>query len=339
MMNSERISILTGEEEFRKYLKEDGDPFGIFAEKMEHMSEFISAVCEGIHSKELEIPIFKDITSSGIMDLKLVAWFLRIIDHEPLTGRVIFRIKERIDSAMEKYSGELLSSKANILELTTEYDVTDEIYLIPVEEFTRLCTRITGSRYRLTFQTLRDSMVLTEEEILKRVIKEAIGAFIRDRVDIIEKEKALELFSGYESMMETLSKKALNIKIEAEMGPIDTEAFPPCIRHYISDIQNGINLPHMGRFAMVSFLNKVGMKQEDIMAIFGTVPDFNARITEYQVRHIMGSISGIKYSPPKCETLRSNHLCYMGDDPVCAMEKVNHPLQYYLEKKKRAKKA
>ncbi|MCL5440233.1 MAG: DNA primase, partial [Candidatus Thermoplasmatota archaeon] len=63
-------------------------------------------------------------------------------------------------------------------------------------------------------------------------------------------------------------------------------------------------------------------------------PDFNQRITEYQVDHVTGQISGTEYSPPKCEVLRSNHVCYWGEDKLCHQEWLRHPLQYYAVKKK-----
>ena len=336
-MNSMENHKLTGEEYFRNMLNGPGDTFGSFSEKIDLMFRFIDAVCEGIKPEAFRTSLFKDLASDK-RDLQLAAWFLKIIDSEPLTGRVIYRIRDIIETSMSKFTGEELALKAGTFELHIFYNVMDNNYTAPVGEFTKYCTKISGSRFRLVYQSIDDGSVLIDDDILRKIIREASVSFIKFLMEIIERDVALEIFENFESSFQSLAKKAQNIKIETEMGPIDLQSFPPCIKHYISDIRNGINLPHMGRFAMVSFLNKVGMKQEDIMAIFGTVPDFSARITEYQVRHIMGLISGIKYTPPKCETLRSNHLCYMGDDILCADERVKHPLTYYTIKKKKVQR-
>ncbi len=329
---------ITGEDYFRDILYGPGDPFGTFSEKIERLFRLIDAVCEGVKPERFRTSLFKDLTKSEYREMQLAAWFLKIIDSEPLTGRVIYRIRDIVESSMMKFSGEELVLKANIFELHIDYNVLDGNYTVPVGEFTKYCTKISGSRFRLVYQSMEDGAVLIDDDLLRKIIREASVSFIKYLIEIIDRDIALEIFENFESTFQSLAKKAQNIKIETEMGPIDVESFPPCIKHYISDIRNGINLPHMGRFAMVSFLNKVGMKQEDIMGIFGTVPDFSARITEYQVRHVMGLISGIKYTPPKCETLRSNHLCYMGDDPICADERVKHPLTYYTIKKKKVQR-
>jgi DNA primase large subunit len=329
---------LTGEEYFRNMLNGPGDTFGSFSEKIDLMFRFINAVCEGIKPEAFRTSLFKDLTSSDKRDLQLAAWFLKIVDSEPLTGRVIYRIRDMIEKSMLKYTGEELALMAGVFELHIFYNVVDSNYTVPVGEFTKYCTKISGSRFRLVYQSMDDGSVLINDDLLRKIIREASVSFIKFQMEIIDRDVAVDIFGNFESSFQSLAKKAQNIKIETEMGPIDVQSFPPCIKHYISDIRNGINLPHMGRFAMVSFLNKVGMKQEDIMSVFGTVPDFSARITEYQVKHIMGLISGIKYTPPKCETLRSNHLCYMGDDPLCADERVKHPLTYYTIKKKRMPK-
>jgi len=67
------------------------------------------------------------------------------------------------------------------------------------------------------------------------------------------------------------------------------------------------NPTHFGRFAFVAFLAAQGRSEEDIMEIFRNLRpiDFNERMTEYQIRHIIEN----GYYPPSCMTLRDLGYC------------------------------
>jgi DNA primase large subunit len=118
------------------------------------------------------------------------------------------------------------------------------------------------------------------------------------------------------------------------MGPIDDASFPPCMKTILTMMRAGENVPHTGRFAIVSFLHTIGMSADRIMELFSTAPDFDARKSEYQVRHITGEISGTEYSPPECSTMKSYGICY-NPDQLCQQEWMTHPLKYYRSAKRR----
>ena len=121
-------------------------------------------------------------------------------------------------------------------------------------------------------------------------------------------------------------------QMKAKMSPtggegVKMEFLPPCIQTIISMAQNGQNLPHSARFAMVSYLHALGMNYEQIVAVFAASPDFDESVSEYQIKHITGELTGGEgYTPPECSTMKTNGNCYAPDE-LCA--KVNHPLNYY----------
>jgi DNA primase large subunit len=100
------------------------------------------------------------------------------------------------------------------------------------------------------------------------------------------------------------------------------------MRALLAGTQNGLNLPHSGRFALVSFLHALGMDSEQIMALFAKSPDFDESKTIYQVKHITGEGSGTEYTPPECSTMKSYGICFEPDD-LCNSDRVVHPLIYY----------
>jgi len=108
-------------------------------------------------------------------------------------------------------------------------------------------------------------------------------------------------------------------------GTVVEEAFPPCIASIISALRSNKPLSHSARFTLTSFLLHVGYPVDKIVSLFSGVPDFREDLTRYQVEHIAGMKSGTRYTPPKCETLKTYGLCPLPEG--CG--NVRHPLEYY----------
>jgi DNA primase large subunit len=108
-------------------------------------------------------------------------------------------------------------------------------------------------------------------------------------------------------------------------------AFPPCIQLMHQDSIQGKNLSHEARFALASFLLKIGMSSEEVVRVFRPAPDFARGLAEYQVEHIARKAGGEGYTPPACSKLQGNSLCPVYDgrmtDPLC--EYILHPLAFY----------
>ncbi len=110
------------------------------------------------------------------------------------------------------------------------------------------------------------------------------------------------------------------------------EALPPCISRLYNRILSGEKLSHMENFLLAVFLINVGLGEEEIVRIFSHAPNFNEKITRYQVEFLMGKRGGgKKYMVPSCDKIRSMNLCVAD----CS---VTNPLVYYRRrawKKKR----
>lgn len=110
-----------------------------------------------------------------------------------------------------------------------------------------------------------------------------------------------------------------------------TGKMPPCVSYQIDQLKQGVNIPHSARFLIASYLTNIGWNPEEIIELFRTAPDFNERITRYQVMQISGNKgSGTKYMVPSCEKLLALHLCRK--DETC--DDIKNPLQYGRFKKR-----
>jgi DNA primase large subunit len=101
-------------------------------------------------------------------------------------------------------------------------------------------------------------------------------------------------------------------------------AHPPCMQAIMDAIKRGENTPHVARFAIATYLLKRGWGVDEVVDLFRSSPDFNEKITRYQVQHIAGQVGGRKeYSVPSCETMNSWGLC-----PTNLGCGVKNPIQY-----------
>lgn len=268
---------------------------------------------------------------------RLALWILAAIDESVLTARVINQQRDYLENSLRKENPEDVEEYAGKVGIGVTYDVTDGLFSIPVEEFLRSTRRLSGSRYRLRSQAVRGGLVYAVQETVAKVIREHFVARTFEIVDRIDVSSAREILGEWSEFAQRMKKlyRENHAKKTMELGEIDFKLFPPCIKEYLKELHDGVNLPHIARLTLASFLHKVGMKGENIAEQFKTAPDFDPRTTEYQVKHITGEISGVEYSPPKCATLQANHICYKGDDTLCNQEWLKHPLWYYEVKKRK----
>ena len=88
-------------------------------------------------------------------------------------------------------------------------------------------------------------------------------------------------------------------------------AYPPCINHALNQMEMGENLPHSARLMLATYMLTLGKDIEEIVSLFKAAPDFNERVSRYQVEHLAGTRgSGIRYSVPSCNKLRNENLCF-----------------------------
>jgi DNA primase large subunit len=231
---------------------------------------------------------------------------------------------------MNRLLGEERASTVILIakELKVDAVSKDDMLMMHFTDYLRLSSRIKSAEWKLVNSELFDGHVFLSNEKFCRALQNALQ-------DRIESELPLNVPKDIrEEMMNDIRfVEAALIEMKSKFGdPVDgnveVENFPPCMRTLLIGTQNGLNLPHSGRFALVSFLHTLGMNSEQIMTLFAKSPDFDESKTIYQVRHITGEGSGTEYTPPECSTMKSYGICYDPDD-LCNTGKVAHPLVYY----------
>lgn len=280
-----------------------------------------------------------EVTSiDDLICLPLSLWILKYMDEHLLTSRVLNHARDLVKGFMRSSTigDEFVPDYAARYGLTIRYSEEDGFFSVPASSFITYTPRLSGYKYRLVYQNVKSGTVYADRETIANIIREAFVRRAFEAYGTIDSGSTARVLApikeNVDEIVDLLQKSG--IKKNFDLGEVDFGLFPPCVKEFITQMRDGINLPHLARFTLVSFLHKIGMTNDGIIGLFKTAPDFRESLTTYQVNHVTGEISSTEYSPPKCTVLQSNHLCYMGEDSLCHRDWLKHPLQYYTVKKK-----
>jgi len=192
--------------------------------------------------------------------------------------------------------------------------------------------------WKMINREMDDGYIRILHKDLARLIQEALRAKINDELDSRACNKTI--YKTFSTDIQRIQNTVLmhRKKIEAApVGKLDINKLPPCMKDILSAIQAGENVPHMGRFALVAFLNTLKLSTNNILKLFSTAPDYEEERTRYQVEHIQGKISSTEYKAPGCDKMRTYGICPVDKmDDLCKRRR--HPLSYYNSKWSEEKK-
>ncbi len=246
-------------------------------------------------------------------------------------------LTRRYSLAEAKYAYHMMKQENNEVlqeigeDLHIEASVTESgLFYLHFTDYIRGAVRLRSIQWKLVNRILNSGYVSITKEEYARLLQEAVRSRIIDALPLNVPDEFCQALEKYLLEIKASVDISRTEFDEAGFGNVESEHFPPCIVHLISNAQGGINLAHSARFALTSFLLNIGMSVDQVVSLFNVSPDFNEEKTRYQVEHISGS-TGTAYKPPSCTTLITYGNCY-GKDKLC--ETIRHPLNYYKRKKK-----
>ncbi len=257
------------------------------------------------------------------------------------------------DKALRRFAGLLKldlkghegPDKLKILIQRTPRGPIERIYNLSIrmDHYLQNTMRLKGNpKWKITNQLLKEGRVFLERKRAIRLIEERIAYQIEVMVKRYEEAvkpgaKLPHPFSSIaEEIQELLAREIPRIRLgektEGWKGPIIYEAFPPCMKRILENAKSGSNLSHHERFAIATFMIQLGASEDEVIEIFRSLPDYNEKITRYQVEHLMGTKGGgKKYLPYNCDTMKTLGLCI-------AECNVSTPFQKYIKNRKEFKR-
>jgi DNA primase large subunit len=252
-------------------------------------------------------------------------------------GDVFFKRRYSLSEAIHAYKNLINESSSFQLQVSKEFnldvrsnDNTGKLSIYFTNYLHNAPTRY--SRWKMINREMIKGYISITQKELVRLIQEALRNRINAELD--EKECNKTIYNAFFNDIKRIQNKVLlhRKKVEAApIGKLEIEKLPPCMKDILSSIQSGENVPHMGRFAIVAFLNSLKMSTNDILKLFSSAPDYEEEKTRYQVEHITGDTSTTSYSPPGCDKMRTYGICPTEKiDDLCKIKR--HPLNYYIAK-------
>jgi len=252
-------------------------------------------------------------------------------------GDNYFKRRYALGEAIHTYKNLLTEPTDFLINISKEFDITvkrdkekNQIKIFFVDYLKHAPTRY--KEWKMINRTLEKGYISITHKDLTRIIQEALRARINYELDIRDCDNII--YQVFKEDVNRIKNIVLSHKrkIEAEpIGKLDITKLPPCMKDILAAIQAGENVPHMGRFALVSFLNSLKLGLNDIIKLFSSAPDFEEEKTRYQIEHITGHISSTSYKSPGCDKMRTYGICPVEKaDELCKRKR--HPYSYYKEK-------
>ena len=190
-------------------------------------------------------------------------------------------------------------------------------------------------KWKMVNRLMDNGYVTVTYKDLTRLILETLRTKILNELEHLQTNQLINNTFSAEITRFRMILHAKQKKMQtAPIGKLSIEKLPPCLKDILAAIQSGENVPHMGRFCLVSFLNTIGMNTSEILKLFSTAPDYQEERTRYQVEHITGESSSTQYKSPGCQKMRTYGICPTEKmDALC--KRINHPLSYYNTKWKK----
>jgi len=250
---------------------------------------------------------------------------------------IYFKRRYALGEAIHAYKKLINEPISFLIDISKEFNLnvkysedTNKIKIYFVDYLRNAPTRY--KEWKMINRGMINGYIQISHRDLARIIQEALRTRINNELDSRSCNKAVynTFSSDIKRIQNTVMIHRKNIEA-TPIGKLDVKKLPPCMKTILASIQAGENVPHMGRFALVSFLNSLRLSTNEILKIFSSAPDYEEEKTRYQVEHITGRTSSTSYTPPGCEKMRTYGICPTDEiDDLC--KKKRHPLSYYKTK-------
>ena len=235
---------------------------------------------------------------------------------------VYFKRRYALGEAVHAYKNLINESTSFLLDVSKEFNLrvkctedTNKLSIYFTDYLRNAPTRY--KEWKMINREMKAGYIHISHRDLARLIQEALRSRINNELDARQCNRVIS--DTFSSDINRIKNKVMMHRKKMETAPVGKLD------------QSGENVPHMGRFALVAFLNSLRLNTNDILKLFSSAPDFEEEKTRYQVEHITGSTSSTAYTPPGCDKMRTYGICPADKmDELCKRKR--HPLSYYKAK-------
>src|SRR5919106_2893379 len=294
-------------------------------------------------AERIEIEITKGLVYEKLdkYEIEILTFLVTLIITKSIGSESILK-KYSLFEAMraEKYLTEDLRKERNnerkrlllfkifedLFKINVDLDSKDtNLFKVRVTDYLTRALNFHEEEWKLINRLVHNGYVYLDADETVRLIRNELSVLIYDKV----KAMSLPILpQGIKSKADQLRLKLLSRYERRGSAPV-TE-YPPCIKHALEVMNKGDNLPHSARVMLATYMLAIGKPLDEIVSMFENAPDFNEKVTRYQVEHLAGMKgSHVKYSVPSCDKLRNENLCFA----TAECDGLINPVQFGRKKK------
>ena len=315
-------------DEAGKYLSDKGFSLEDFATNADlnkivenAFERIITAVDGRIYKSELAS---NNSSTNEIFSFLIAVILLKLTGMNTLTRRFSLAEARRAEKFLEKdlkNQQDPRNAKLSLQILQELFSVTiqkeDEYFIIPISDYLSHSVNFHEREWKLiNRKVLHGQVQLTSHETVRLVRKE-LDRYIFSKINSSSSPQMIQGFEPYVTKLKSLAKKF-------EVKTVESTEYPPCVKHAIEVLEKGENLAHSGRFLLATFLLNKGQTVEQIAPLFKNAPDYNEKVTLYQLNQLSGTSGTTQYKCPSCEKVKSQDLCF----PIPACDPIINPIQF-----------
>jgi len=321
-----------------QYLKDKGftlEQFGVDPDLKQLISkayERIQVAADGkIYKSDL---IDNQVSKEAALPREVFSFLLAIVllklsGMHTLIKRFALAEARRAEKYLEKDLANISDESKNQLAVRVIDDLfsvkvkkSDDYFIISISDYLKHSINFHEREWKLINRHVENGQVFLTPHETVRLIRKELGTYINSK---IVNAKTPTMIPGFEDSV----NKLVSLSKKFKTFTVTTGEYPPCIKHAINILEKGENLPHSGRFMLATFLLSKGQTIQQIAPLFKNAPDYNPRVTLYQLNHLAGtSGSGTQYSCPSCEKLKTQSLCFATSE----CDNIINPLQFGKKK-------
>jgi DNA primase large subunit len=206
-------------------------------------------------------------------------------------------------------------------------DVTEDgrLFKVKAADYLMRSSHFHEQEWKMINRLVSKGQVYLDADETVRLVRSELAVLITSRVHAMSLPPALP-----QAIREKADELRAALAPRYEYRAHAVTEYPPCVKHALEVMGKGENLPHSARLMLATYMLAIGKGNDEIVEMFKSAPDYNERITRYQVEHLAGTKgSRTKYSVPSCDKLRTENLCFATSD--CAG--IINPVQFGRRRK------
>jgi DNA primase large subunit len=272
-----------------------------------------------------------DVLKDNVLAFPVAKILVSIIDRFEVTRKFCQSFYDGVMLSLEAEPDEVLFDIAK--ELNVNLSISEGFYFAEVDIASYLKPEFDSASSKLVNQQVEKGRVFLSRRGFVKLLSEIIVQDLKASLPVDVSGASNDLKLAAKRIEAVYSEESRKVFSKTDFGEVNPVFFPPCISKLYSELVSGQNVNHLGRFAVATFLNQVGLPSEKIVDAFRATPNFNEHITRYQVERISGKKGNSKdgYNCPSCDKMRTYGLC-VADCPV------SHPVQFYEREFSKQKK-